>query len=136
VVQRGGSTYLTPEADVVKTLLTTTSGETAITVEVQNGSGVIGVAEQAMTLLKPLGYDISAAGNSDDFPGVEQTRVEVHPGGTEVGALVRALLGTGAVTESDAVEPGHVLVVLGKDYNPTPSSTSGAGVAGASRIWG
>ena len=131
-VQADGSSFLDPRADVVKALLASAPGDAAVTVEVQNGSGVIGITELAVRQLKPLGYAVSSTGNSDDFPGVEQTRIEVFPGDTETGSRVRAFLGTGTVTENDKVRPGHVVIVVGKDYVPPSSSSAGAQAAGSS----
>ena len=127
-----GSSYLNPKADVAKALLASTPGGATVIVKVQNGSGVIGIAEQAILQLKPLGYEASSAGNSEDFPGVEQTRIEVSPGETETGAQVRAMLEAGTVTEIETIQPGHIVVVVGRDYVPASSSAAGAQPAGSS----
>jgi hypothetical protein len=97
-----------------------------ITLQVQNGSGVLGIAQQAGELLASLGYMMLPAGNSKDFPDVERTRITVSPDAADQGERVRTLLGVGTITEDTTLGSGTVVVVLGKDY--VPPATTGATV--------
>jgi hypothetical protein len=108
--------------DRVKALLAGATLDSTITIDVQNGSGVVGIAEQATAQLKPLGYAVVSSGNSDDFPNATQTRITASTGTVAAGEQVQGVLGVGTVTEDPTLESDHVVVVLGKDYAP-PAST-------------
>ncbi len=90
--------------------------------QVQNGSGVLGVAQETSELLSTLGYTMMPVGNSKDFPNVEFTRIEVASDAAAQAAKVRFLLGTGMIDVDPGLEPGHIVVVLGKDFIP-PQTT-------------
>jgi hypothetical protein len=128
VVEGEGFKYLEPDVDQVEVLLADTSEGAAITVEIKNGSGMVDVVEQATVELEPLGYTLLPSGNSDDFPGAEKTRIAVALDAAGAGAQVQVLLGTGTVTKDETLEPGHVVIVLGKDYvAPAPTTTGSSG---------
>jgi hypothetical protein len=118
--------YLEPEVERVKALLAGATEESTVSVEVQNGSGVVGIAERAAAQLGPLGYTVVPSGNSDDFPGVGETRIMVSSNTAAAGAQVRATLGVGTVTEDETLEVDHLIVVLGKDYVPPASTSTGS----------
>jgi hypothetical protein len=128
LVKQAEYEYFEPDANEAKALLAGTLGKLTITLQVQNGSGVVGIAEQAAGLLASLGYTMLPAGNSADFPDVEQTRITVAPDAGAEGERVRALLGVGIVRQDETLASGNVVVVLGKDYMP-PSSTGSTGAA-------
>ncbi len=130
LVEGAGFRYLEPDVKGAKALLTGAEGGPAITLEVQNGSGVVGIAEQAVELLEPLGYEMLPAGNSEDFPDVERTRIVVSSDATAQGEQVRVLLGVGTIRQDQALESGQVIVVLGKDYMPPATATTSAAPAG------
>jgi hypothetical protein len=109
---------LEPDVETAKALLDGTFQQVDIILQIQNGSGVVGVAQQAGELLAPLGYTMLPPGNSEDFPDVRRTRIEVAPDAAAQGRRVRSLLGMGTVSEKASLESGHVVVVLGKDYVP------------------
>jgi hypothetical protein len=130
LVEGTGFKYVEPDVDGAKASLAGAQGGPAITLQVQNGSGVVGIAEQAGELLEQLGYEMLPAGNSEDFPDVERTRIVVSSDATAEGEQVRALLGVGAVTQDQAFESGQVVVVLGKDYMPPATTTTSTAPAG------
>ena len=130
LVEGAGFRYLEPDVSGAKALLAGTEGRPAVTLQVQNGSGVVGIAEQVGELLEPLGYEMLPAGNSEDFPDVERTRIVVSSDATAQGEQVRALLGVGTIRQDQALEPGQVIVVLGKDYMPPATTTTSAAPAG------
>lgn len=118
LVEGTGFAYLEPDVETAKALLDGTFQQVDIILQIQNGSGVVGVAQQAGELLAPLGYTMLPPGNSEDFPDVRRTRIEVAPDAAAQGRRVRSLLGMGTVSEKASLESGHVVVVLGKDYVP------------------
>ncbi|OFW61046.1 MAG: hypothetical protein A2133_04595 [Actinobacteria bacterium RBG_16_64_13] len=122
VVEGPGYKYLRPLVGRARALLSGATEESTVTVKIQNGSGVVGAAESAAAQLGPLGYTVVPAGNSEDFPGVDQTRITVSPDTAVAAQRVQAALRVGTVTENKTIEPDHVIVVLGKDYNPTVSA--------------
>ena len=118
----GAVEYLEPDVERAKVLLAGAAERPTVTVEVQNGSGVLGVAQQAGGMLEPLGYRLLPFRNSDDFPDVAQTHITVSPDAAAEAERVRALLGVGTVVQDDNLDSGHMVIVLGKDYVP-PAST-------------
>ena len=128
VVEGEGFKYLEPEVDRAKALLLSTKGGATITVEVKNGSGAVGAVEQAMAQLELLGHTLISAGNSEDFPNVEQTRIIVPPGAADAGVRIKVTLGVGTITEDMGLQADHVTVVLGSDYvPPAPAGTGSTG---------
>jgi hypothetical protein len=124
LVQGDGFTYIEPEVAVARALLSGTTSDSAITVELRNGSGAVGVVEAAAAQLQPLGYQVTPSGNAEDFPNVSQTRILFSAGAADAATRVRALLGVGVVTVDDAVGSGRVVVVLGSDYAPPAANTA------------
>lgn len=125
VVQGDGFIYLEPEMDRLAVLLAGDGEGDEITVEIQNGAGMVGVVELAAKELEVLGYKLESTGNSEDFPNVGITRITVSLDAVAAGERVRALLGAGAVVEDVTLESGHVVVVLGRDYAPPATTDTG-----------
>jgi hypothetical protein len=118
MAQGEGFEYLEPDMSIARALLTGSVNDSAIAVELQNGSGVVGAVEEAAAQLEPLGYRLSPSGNSDDFPNAPQTRIIFSAGADHAAARIRALLGVGVVLEDPSLLLDSVVVVLGKDYAP------------------
>lgn len=131
VVTGEGFEYLEPEIHRARVLLAGPTGGDTITVEIQNGAGMVGAVEQATAELELLGYTLIAAGNSEDFPNVTKTRIVVALDATQAGARVQALLGVGSITEDDMLDDGYVVVVLGADYVPAASVSTASPVSTA-----
>lgn len=118
-----GFEYFEPDGARAKTLLSGASGGEHITLEVQNGSGIVGIAEAAGALLESVGYrSMLPYRNADDFPDVEKTRISAAPDAVAEAQTVRTVLGVGQVIEDEALSAGHILVVVGKDFVPTTSA--------------
>lgn len=126
LVEGIGFKYLEPDAEEARALLGGSSRESTMEIEVLNGSGAIGTAEAAATMLQALGYTIPPVGNSDDFPDVVETRITAAPDMVADAEQVRATLGVGKVTEEEDKDPGTILVVLGADFVP-PSDGAATG---------
>lgn len=114
--------FYEPEVEQAKALLAGEAVDTAITLEVQNGSGVVGVAQQAADALASLGYTLLPFSNAEGFPDVKQTLITAGPDATAEAERVRQLLGVGKVERDDAVEPGRIIVIVGKDFVPALST--------------
>jgi hypothetical protein len=93
---------------------------------VQNGSGVVGVAQQAGGMLEPLGYELLPFRNAEDFPDVRTTRIVSGPDASAAAEQVREVLGVGKIEEDGSLEPGRLIVVVGKDFIPPASSETDA----------
>ncbi|MCY4159563.1 MAG: LytR C-terminal domain-containing protein [Bacteroidetes bacterium] len=91
-------------------------------VEVRNGVGVQGVAEQMRSYLRSKGYDVVAVGNHVSFD-VEQTIIVDRIGRHEIAEQVAASLGLPPERiQQDVRTEFHldVSVILGKDYGIIP----------------
>ena len=94
-------------------------------VEVRNGVGVRGVAEQMRTYLRSKGYDVVAVGNHPSFD-VEQTIVVDRIGNPAIAQQVAASLGLPPERiQQDVRSEFHLdaSVILGKDYGIIPPFT-------------
>ncbi len=123
LVEGTGFQYLEPDVQMARALLTGTTEATGISLQVLNGSGEVGIAQEVGALLGQLGYTMLPAGNAPGFPDVEQTRIETSPDAVAHARQVRALLGGGLLDEEPSLESGQVVVILGKDY-VLPATTS------------
>jgi hypothetical protein len=114
--------YFEPDVAMAKILLGGKSSNPAVSLEVQNGSGLAGGAEKAVELLKPLGYTELPVRNADGFPNVQATRI-IASSDTGAEALqVQTLLAVGTVEEDAGQAPGRIVVIVGKDFIPPISS--------------
>ncbi len=126
IVEGVGFEYFEPDLEQARALLGGEDTGTAVTVEVQNGSGLVGVAEQAGGMLEPLGYKLLPFRNAEDFPDVKTTRIVSGPDASAAAERVREVLGVGRIEKDDSLEPGRVIVVVGKDFIPPASSETGS----------
>ena len=89
-----------------------------LTVTVQNGSGIAGVAAKAVSVLKNLGYDVVGSGNADNF-NYTNAKIQVKSGKSDFLALLKKDLGfsytIGAATSdlSDSFS-SDALVIIGQ----------------------
>lgn len=59
------------KAPVKKTLGSSTTDKSSLTVEVLNGSGEVGAASKVSAILKELGYNVVSIGNADSFDYID-----------------------------------------------------------------
>ncbi len=90
----------------------------ALTVEVQNGSGVVGAASKASDVLKGFGYHVTAMGNADNF-NFENATIQVKSTKSQYLPLLKKDLGfsyTVASASSDISDSSSAdaLVIIGK----------------------
>jgi len=121
-----GFAYVEPDVRMVKAALEGPTETDAVTLELQNGSGAIGVTEGAGALLEALGFSLLPYSNAEDFPDVVQTRITFAPDAAAAAERVRDVLAVGEMSEDETLQSGRVVVVLGKDFVP-PSDATGSG---------
>ncbi|NLO26966.1 MAG: LytR C-terminal domain-containing protein [Actinobacteria bacterium] len=127
LVESAGGRYIEPDIKHAKALLDGTWDGLEFTVQVQNGSGVVGIAEQTVELLQAMGYTMLPVVNARGFPSVKQTCITASPDATAEAHRVRSFLGVGIVSEDATLEQGHMVLVLGKDYVPPTKITEPVG---------
>lgn len=89
-----------------------------LTIEVQNGSGVVGAAKKAADILKELGYVISSTGNADNYDYTNVT-IQVKSGKSNFLSLLKKDLGSSytvgtASADLTATSSADALVIVGK----------------------
>lgn len=89
-----------------------------LTIEVQNGSGVVGAAKKAADALKALGYIISSTGNADNYDYINLT-IQVKTGKSNFLSLLQKDLGSSytigtASANLTATSSADALVIVGK----------------------
>ncbi len=89
-----------------------------LSIEVQNGSGVTGVAAKASDVLKSFGYKVSAIGNADN-ENYENVMIQVKSTKTNFLALLKKDLGFSYTVGSssadlDSSSTADALVIIGK----------------------
>jgi len=114
-VEGVGFAYFEPDVAGAQALLGGSPAEKSISVEVQNGSGVVGIAQAVSDLVAPLGYTMLPARNADRFPDVETTQLLSAQGSLTQAERLRRLLGAGQVVRQDDLPPDRLVVITGKD---------------------
>ncbi len=89
-----------------------------LTVEVQNGSGEVGVASKASDILKGFGYRVTAIGNADNF-NYENATIQVKSTKSKYLPLLKKDLGFSYTVGSSSADlsessTADALVVIGK----------------------
>ena len=112
------SPTLTPEPTVNPVDKSTGLDRSKLTVEVQNGSGVVGAAKKAADALKELGYVISSTGNADNYEYSNVT-IQVKSGKNNFLSLLQKDLGSSytvgtASADLTATSSAAALVIVGK----------------------
>ncbi len=125
-VEGVGFSFFEPDVERARQLLAGEISGGTITLEVQNGSGVVGVAQEVGGMLAPLGYNLLPFSNAEGFPDVKQTRILAGPGTNAEASRVREALGVGKIEQDDTLAAGHLVVVVGKDFAPPLSTISGS----------
>lgn len=124
LVEGAGFVYFEPDLTALQALLGT-SGESAVEVEVQNGSGVVGIAEAVAEQIAPLGYSLLPTRNADQFPDVETTQIFAARDALSAGERVREAIGIGRVIPRDELPPGRIVVVVGHDLTQDEQTGEG-----------
>jgi hypothetical protein len=96
--------------------------ESDVTVQVRNGSGVVGAGAAALERLTSLDVNLPAAVNADSF-SYRHTQILAGPDTLRLARDVRAILGRGVVLDGPDVPPGTIEVIVGADFKP-PSPES------------
>ena len=61
---------------------------------------------------------------AEGYPGVEKTQIMISGGNAAEAQQIRSLLGVGDIVVDAALADNVVIVVLGKDYEIAPASTT------------
>ena len=115
LVEGADFTYYEPDTSRTRALLGGEAAEKAIKVEVQNGSGVVGIAQAVGEVIAAKGYTLLPSRNADKFPNVATTQVYAAPDLLAEADRIRNLLGKGKVVRQDGLPAGKIVVVVGKD---------------------
>ncbi|NLG67696.1 MAG: LytR C-terminal domain-containing protein [Actinobacteria bacterium] len=111
---RGGVSYFEPDLERIASLLGR-ARDSRESVEVQNGSGEIGVAEAATEVISILGLTMLEPKNAEQFPDVASTQILAAPDAVAQAERVRTLLKVGKVVEQKDLPAGRIVVIIGKD---------------------
>ncbi|NLE73320.1 MAG: LytR C-terminal domain-containing protein [Actinobacteria bacterium] len=120
------SEYYEPDPVRIAVLKGESGGEDRVSVEVQNGSGEIGVAEAVSTAIVGLGFGVLEPKNAEQFPDVVTTQILAAPDVLAEAEHVRTLLGVGMVVKREEFPVGRIVVVVGRDL-PVSSVPSTGG---------
>lgn len=90
------------------------------TVDIQNGSGVSGLASQAVSRVQNAGFSVGTVGNAESFNHGETLVVYKDSSAMSAADSVLTAIGVGHVTaaEDKYTFSGDVLVIIGKDWIP------------------
>lgn len=118
--------YFEPDVLALEDILGAPGPRRNVEVEVQNGSGVVRIAEDVGEAIAPLGYNLLPAKNAEGFPDVELTLIYAARNVLAEADRVRGVLGLGRVLPEDSLPAGRVVVVVGKDLTPEKLEQAGA----------
>jgi len=105
-------------------------------VEIRNGVGVQGAAEQMRDYLRSKGYDVVAVGNHHSFD-VDKTTIVDRIGNLEITSQVAASLGLSPDRIQEDVRTEFHLdasIIIGKDYGMIPPFTQQSGTTQESNL--
>ncbi len=88
------------------------------TVQIQNGSGLLGIGELVAKRLAILDVNLPQVQNADSF---DYRRTQIYAGADAftVAGDVRAILGRGAVLRGAGLPPTGIVVIVGRDLKPS-----------------
>jgi hypothetical protein len=94
-----------------------TTSPAKVNVQVENGSGVSGVASQAGSELSSLGFNVVGTGDADNF-SFGNSVIE-YAGASDLPAVntLKEHLSNVQVTQDPALTPGTVTLILGSTFN-------------------
>jgi hypothetical protein len=96
--------------------------DAAVTVQVLNGSGRVGVGDAVVQRLAQLDVNLPAPRNADSF-SYAQTQILAGPETLPVARDIRAILGRGVVLDGQGLPEGTVHVIVGDDFKAQESGT-------------
>lgn len=115
-VVNGANWYFEPLPDQIDTLMTGLPSDSGFNLEIQNGTGAVGVVEAAGTRLAPLKYNMilmtDPSGVSYDF-----TQIRAGTEAVNEGNRVRDVLGKGTLIKDEYLEKKQIIVIIGKDLS-------------------
>ncbi len=117
VVEGLGFAYFEPDPAGLRAMLGGQSPESAVSVEVQNGSGEVGAAQKVAEAIAPFGYTALPPKNAEGFPDVETTQIFAAPDVVGEADRLRTAVGRGTVVQQDTLPPGRIVIVVGKDLD-------------------
>ena len=100
----------------------------AVTVQVLNGSGKVGVGEAVVERLASLDVNLPRPLNADTF-SYSQTQILAGADTLPVARDIRAILGRGVVLDGPELPDGTVQVIVGDDFQASQSGHKGPAVA-------
>jgi len=118
-----GQFAFVPKPEEIQAVITRRSPayDAAVTVQVLNGSGRVGVGEAVVQRLARLDVNPPAPLNADSF-SYRQTQILAGPDTLPVARDIRAILGRGVVLDGRKLPKGTVEVIVGDDLHaPQPS---------------
>ncbi|HTX68634.1 MAG TPA: LytR C-terminal domain-containing protein [Thermoleophilia bacterium] len=118
-----GQFAFVPDAEEIMAGITRRSPayHAAVTVEVRNGSGKIGVARAVVERLASLDVNLPAPLNADSFD-YQQTQILAGPDTLPVARDIRAILGRGVVLDGSGLPKHTIRVIVGDDFQPPQPS--------------
>lgn len=118
-----GQFAFVPDAEQIMAGITRRSPayHAAVTVEVRNGSGKIGVAQAVVERLASLDVNLPAPLNADSFD-YQQTQILAGPDTLPVARDIRAILGRGVVLDGSGLPKHTIRVIVGDDFQPPQPS--------------
>jgi hypothetical protein len=119
-----GQFAFVPEPEEIQATITRRSPAyvAAVTVQVLNGSGRVGVGEAVAKRLAGLDVNLPAPRNADSF-SYAQTQILAGSETLPVARDIRAILGRGVVLDGPGLPEGMVQVIVGDDFKAQESGT-------------
>lgn len=119
-----GQFAFVPDAGEIQAGITrrSPSYHAAVTVQVLNGSGKLGVGEAVLDRLASLDVNLPKPLNADSF-SYRQTQILAGSDTLPVARDIRAILGRGVVLDGPDLPKGTVQVIVGDDFKASQSGT-------------
>ena len=119
-----GQSAFVPDPEAIQAGITRRSPayHAAVTVQVLNGSGKVGVGESVVERLASLDVNLPRPLNADSF-SYKQTQILASADTLPVARDIRAILGRGVVLDGPGLPEGTVQVIVGDDFKAPQTGT-------------
>lgn len=92
-------------------------------VEVLNGSGIAGAAQQVAAALRERGYEVTSVGNAESFD-YASSEIITHTADVQDVNQIASIVNSSSVRHQDnSTAKADVTIIIGKDYMPVDSGT-------------
>lgn len=117
VAGSGDEWYYEPLPDQIQSMIKGGDLNSSYNLEVRNGTGTAGIAEDAAAKLEPLRYNMTVDPETSEV-NYDYTQVRCGSDALDQCNNVQGYLGLGTVIKDELLDKNEIILILGNDYQP------------------